>query len=386
MADLVTQFPRSMLFTDAAIYRLPSPVRRGTVRDAKLSQLVLTVGPKSRAWYLHCTVQQQTRRVNLGRFPIIGAEDARRKALDALRKLYAGEDPKSPRERGLTLRQALGHYLDGRRLRDSSAADCRGVIERHAAAWLDKPIASITAEALARQYRVISAKSVSMANKLLRNVSAVARHAAIAHGAGDADIVKKARVLLGGVEALPTRDNVIPDELQARWYAEVGKLPPTMQRLLLALALTGCRKDELRLAPSTAWDGSSKVLTIEQTKSGKAHTLPIGSRLAALLDASNGDRLFTVGEHELRSAYERVAAAIGNAWTPHDLRRGLATSAARLGIDELLIKRALNHAAHGVAQTHYIRLSVEDLRKPMQAIEDRFARLWVQGDSLSINN
>ena len=270
MADLVTQFrPKTLVFTDAAIYRLPTPQQRETIRDGKLSQLVLTSGPKSRAWYLHCTVARKTRRVKLGRFPILGAEDARRKALDTLRKLYAGEDPRpAPQPVTLTLRAALDRYLDGRKLRDSSVADCRGVIERHAAAWLDRPLSALTAGALAGQYRAVSAKSVSAANKLLRNLSAVARHAAIVHGAGDADVVKKARVLLGGVEVLPTRDNLIPDALQGRWFAEVAKLPNPARRLLLALALTGCRKDELRLAVSSAWDRTARVLRIEQTKSG----------------------------------------------------------------------------------------------------------------------
>ena len=377
MADLVTQFPGSMTLTDAAIYRLPFTHERATIRDAKLSQLVLTLGPKSRAWYLHCTVQRRTRRVKLGRFPILSTEEARRKALDALRALYAGEELRTaPRPASMTLHAALNGYLDGRKLRDSSAADCRGVIERHAAKWLASPLSSLTAEVLAAQYRSVSARSVSAANKLLRNLSAVARHAAIAHGAGDADVVKKARVLLGGVEALPTRDNLIPDALQRKWYEGLQALPDSMRRLLVALALTGCRKDELRLAPSSAWDRTGRVLRISQTKSGKPHTLPVGEMLGRLLDECEGEGLFNVGEHELRTAYERSGAAIGNTWTPHDLRRGLATAAARTGLDELVIKRILNHAAQGVTQTHYIRLSVDDLRKPMQTIEDHFSALW----------
>lgn len=376
MADLVTQFPRSMTLTDAAIYRLPKPLQRVTIRDTRLTQLMLTVGPKSRAWYLIATVQRQTRRVKLGRFPILSVDDARRRAVDALRKLYAGEDPRTPRETALTLRNALDRYLAGRKLRDSSAADCRGVIERHAAKWLDRPLSGLTAEATAARYREVSAKSVSMANKLLRNLSAVARHAAIAHGACDADVVKKARVLLGGIESLAARDNLIPDAMQAGWFAEVSKLPDTTRRLVLALALTGCRKDELRAALAGCWDSAARVVSIEQTKSGKPHTIPAGTYLAGLLNQSTGERLFNVGEHELRSAYERIGAAIGHPWTPHDLRRGLATAAARLGFEELVIKRLLNHAAQGVTQAHYIRLSVDDLRGPMQAIESHLVALW----------
>lgn len=380
MADLVTQFPRSMTLTDASVFRLAKPRARVTIRDERISQLVLTIGPKSRAWYLHATVHKQTRRLKLGRFPVLGVEDARKQAIEALRKLYAGEDPRKAREASLTLRMALDRYLEGRKLRDSSAADCRGVIERHAAKWLDRPLSLVTADAVAAQYRLTATKSVSMANKLLRNLSAVVRHAAISHGAGDADIVKKARVLLGGIESLPSRDNIIPDSLQRQWFDEVAKQPDAVRALLIALALTGCRRDELRLAPSSAWDAAARVLRIDQTKSGKPHALPVGAYLGRLLDDCTGPRLFNVGEHELRAAYERIAAVIGNAWTPHDLRRGVATAGARLGLEELVIKRVLNHAAQGVTQTHYIRLSVDDLRRPVQAIEDHFLALWACGE------
>ena len=159
-----------MTLTDAAIYKLPKASRRVTIRDTRLSQLVLTLGPMSRAWYLHATVRRQTRRVALGRFPLLSVEDARKKALDALRKLYGGEDPRARSVAGLTLRSALDAYLSGRKLRDSSASDCRGVVERHGAKWLDKPLSSIGAEAVAAQYRVVSGKSVSAGNKLLATV------------------------------------------------------------------------------------------------------------------------------------------------------------------------------------------------------------------------
>lgn len=383
MADPVTHrgrssdtFPPSMPLTDAAIYKLPTPARRVTIRDARLSQLVLTVGPKSRAWYLHATVHRHTRRVRLGRFPILGTDDARRSALEHLRKLYAGEALTARRQTALTLQTALDDYLKGRKLRDSSASDCRGTIERHAAAWLDKPLAALTPEALAQQYRKVSAKSVAMANKLMRNLSAVVRHAAVSSGAGDADVVKKARVLLGGLEPLPARDNLIPDALQARWFSEVQALPVHVRGLVLALALTGCRRDELRLAQASSWDSERRVLRIDETKTGRPHALPVGPWLGALLDACSGERLFDVAEHELRGAYERVGEAIGNAWTPHDLRRGFATAAARLGFKELIIKRLLNHAPQGVTQAHYVRLGVADLAAPVQAIEAHFLRLW----------
>lgn len=370
-------FPRSALLSDDFIYRLPAPGRRVTVRDSRLSQLVLALGPRSRAWYLHATVRRATHRVHLGRFPVVGTDDARQQALEALRRIYAGEvATRQPRTTTTTLRQALTKYLEARDLRDSSAADCRGVIENHAAKWLDKPITGITGELLAAHYRAVSAKSTSSANKLMRCLSAVLRYAAAAGCGNDADMVRKAKTLLGGLTALPSRDRLVPDELQRAWFAEASKCTTPVRGLLVALALTGCRLNELRAAKASVWDSDAKLLRLPLTKT-KPHTLPVGPYLAAMLnDAAKGAVLFDVSEHEARSAYERIGADIGNPFSPHDLRRGFATTAMRLGYEEALVKRLVNHSATGTTQRHYIRFSPEDLRPAMTAIEAHMLGLW----------
>jgi integrase len=91
---------------------------------------------------------------------------------------------------------------------------------------------------------------------------------------------------------------------------------------------------------------------------------------------SSGGLMFDVLESTVRAGYLRVGKAIGLTFTPHDLRRTFATTAVRTGCSEVIVKRMLNHAAQGVTQKHYLRLSVEDLREPMAALEVRMLGLW----------
>lgn len=64
-------------------------------------------------------------------------------------------------------------------------------------------------------------------------------------------------------------------------------------------------------------------------------------------------------------------------WSPHDLRRTFVTISQRTLKDLATLKRMANHSVGGdVTMKHYLRLSVEDLREPMQQVEDAFDGLY----------
>lgn len=192
--------------SDEAIGRLTPPSSgRTTIRDSQLRQLLIQLGPKSATWYVHCTIRRQTQRVLLGRWPILSTAEARKQALDALRKLHAGESPKTAPKHAVTLSAALEAYLGSRKLAASSVRCWRGVIDNHATAWLTKPTTWLSADTIAKRYREVAAGSVAQAQKLLRALSAVLRHSATATGTGDPEVIAKAKLLLGGVDSLPAR-------------------------------------------------------------------------------------------------------------------------------------------------------------------------------------
>ncbi|MCK6423832.1 MAG: integrase family protein [Burkholderiaceae bacterium] len=372
----MTQFAqhRTMSLTDSVVINLPRPKEgRQTIRDSKVPHLLLVVGPRSRTFYMHATARGRSYRVNLGRAPVLSVDDARRAAVDALRDVWAGVDPRISRTAAVpTLREALQAYLGRGTMRPASVRDCRGTLERHAAPWLDRVATSVDPAGLAAAYKGLSTRSPATAAKLLRHLGAVLRHAAAACPAIDPEVVTRARALAGGAVAVAPRDRLIPDALQGAWFAALQGEAEPVRRLLCALALTGCRREELRDLPAAAWSPAADSFTIGQTKTGRPHTLPVTPALVWAL----GDSLPEVSESTLRGAYERIGRAIGQEWSPHDLRRGFASIAARLGVDELQIKRLLNHAATGVTQRHYVRLGADDVRGALERVQAHLLGLW----------
>jgi len=83
---------------------------------------------------------------------------------------------------------------------------------------------------------------------------------------------------------------------------------------------------------------------------------------------------------------ELIADASGVAFTPHDLRRTFATTCARLGTTEYLIKKLLNHVTHHDVTLGYLQAGSRDLREPMQAVTDYFVGMRAKGQGLKLVN
>jgi len=380
----VTQFPLKATLTDAAIEALPPVLDgRACVRDVRLSQLTLMVGPRSKTFYLHATLHRRTHRVRLGRWPIVTAEDARDQCLTTLRRLYKGEPVKLAKPATVpTLATVLAEYLAARKLGTKAAADLRSVIGVHAAAWQGKPIDALDARAVAARYRAIATASPAPANRLLAALSALTRYAHAAHGVGDAGLIQRVRSLLGATEEVAARDVVIADDVQGKWARALAGEPARVVRYFKALMLTGLRANELRKLPRSGWDSDAGVIFVAHTKNSKPHSIPAGAALRALIDAeatdtAEGGCLFDVPVKVYRAACERIGESVGFAWHLHDLRRTFATVATRAGVDAGMVKRLMNHSTSGdVTAHHYVKLNVEDMRPAMQTIEKRLHALW----------
>ncbi len=382
-AHPVTQKPAPQTLTDAAVYALPVPLTRYALRDRHVTQLVLLVGQRSRTWYLHGTVRQTTHRVRLGRFPLLGTEQARSACLDALRRLYAGEPATvqvTPKRAPPTLSQVLDEYVTMRSLGPKATADLRSVIRVHAKDWADAPVDALDAHAVARYYRGLAQSHPAPANRLLAALSALTRFAAASHKVGDASLIPRVKSLLGGAQPVHARDTVIPDDLLPAWGAQVNRLPPTLGRYFRALLLTGMRANELRGVPVQRWDAAAGVLHVDMTKNGKPHALPVGPTLRTLLEAEAREGrgvLFDVREDDYRAACAQVGESIGLRFHLHDLRRTFGTLAVRLGVDAFTVKRLMNHSAgNDVTAKHYVKLAVDDLRPAMNRIDAHLTAAW----------
>jgi integrase len=378
------KLPQRVALTDQLIGNFPAvTVGRVGVRDALTSQLELLIGPKSRSWYVRVTMHRTTHRVRIGPWPIVGVDEARGECLEVLRRLYKGEPTKARTPTTApTLSTVLSEYLEARKLSRQAGADIRSIINKHAADWGTKPVDHLDVKAVAARYRDIAKTKPAQANRLLGSLGALTRYSQAAHCAGDANLAARVRALLGGVEQVEARHVVITEDRQRAWHRLVDGEGGSVGRYLLALVLTGCRANELRKLPAAGWDADAGVIHISTTKNGKAHALPVGLVLRALIGAEvgatpEGGALFDVPVKTYRASVERIGQGIGLDWHLHDLRRTFATCATRAGVEEGVLKALMNHSTSGnVTARHYVQRDIEDLRPAMQAIEDHFLKLW----------
>jgi integrase len=289
-----------------------------------------------------------------------------------------------------TVGQAFEEYLGARReLKPSSVAIYRSVFNRAMVDWFDRPLASITADAVLKRHAELSERSgPALANLAMRIAGAVFTFAMAKYVDEEGEPI----LLRNPVKALSTfrswnrserPQTVIKAHELPRWWQGVHALENrTAADYLAFVLLTGLRRRE---AAGLTWkeiDFSGRSLTIaaSRTKKSKHHTLPLGPFVMAMLErrraASTDARVFPPGRGDASTIQptffaEKVAAASGVKFTIHDLRRTFSTVAESLDTPAYALKRLLNHV-DGDVTGGYLIINTERLRRPMEAIERYF--------------
>jgi integrase len=139
------------------------------------------------------------------------------------------------------------------------------------------------------------------------------------------------------------------------------------------MILTAQRRTEVA---SMKWgdidlEAGTWVLSSEDTKSARAHLVPLSPQAVELLKATPqfGSYVWSSdGETHVKGyskAKQRIDAFLLSGglklkpWRLHDLRRTVATHMVRLGVSELVVGRVLNHAPQGVTARTYALHSYE---------------------------
>ncbi|WP_441229454.1 tyrosine-type recombinase/integrase [Tardiphaga sp. 215_C5_N2_1] len=190
--------------------------------------------------------------------------------------------------------------------------------------------------------------------------------------------------VLNAVAEEHSRERILSDvELLALWRAAEAESYP-FGKLMQMLALTGCRRDEVRNAPwsefemesasiplpnGQTWRGPLWALPAPRTKNNRDHLLPLTPLTVSVLQS-----LPSIGENKLlftltgitpisglskakRRLDEAMVAelkkidpgATFQSWSPHDLRRTLYSGLQRLGFSIEVAEACVNHKLGGVA-------------------------------------
>jgi integrase len=173
----------------------------------------------------------------------------------------------------------------------------------------------------------------------------------------------------------------------APWLAAVHRLIDEQQHgtgargaaYLEFLLLTALRRREAAYLKWADVDLRRGTLTVRETKNHLDHTLPITKRVREILlerKQETGDKEHVFGGAEVRHQLVRIERETGIWVGPHDLRRSWASFADKVGVGAYAIKGALNHLSTGdVTGTNYVTVDLDDLREPMQRVEDYILRL-----------
>jgi integrase len=382
-----------MKLTKAIIDKLPIPAEGYALyRDDELPGFGVRVthaGVKS--FFLEKRIHRKVKRLTLGRYGVLTAEQARKEAVKLFGRIASGGDPiadkAQTRLESVTLGEAFEAYLKTRvSLKPLTVKDMRRAMKGFEG-WMKRPLLSITRDMVGRRHKELGAASQARANLAMRYLRAVFNFAMAEYtdAKGKPLLTDNPVKKLSQTRAwyrVDRRQTVIKPHQLGPWMQAVLSLDNELARdYFLLVLLTGLRRTE---AMSLRWqdvDLAGKTLTVLDTKNHQDHTLPLSDHLLDLLRARQKE---AVGEYvfegprgrlsNLRYAMAKVAEQSGVIFTIHDLRRTFATVADSLDIPGYAVKMLLNHKQASDVTAGYIVADVGRLRGPMQRITDYLLR------------
>lgn len=380
-----------MILSKATIEKLPSPEKGYQLYwDEKLSGFgVRVTSSGGKSFVLQKRINGKEKRITIGRYGELTAEQARKEAVKLAGQIATGGDPIAERAQkrleGTSLRQAFDTYMERRTLKPQTIFDIKRCMNEVYPEWLDKPMVRVTPDMVVKRHRDYGMEhSEARANLAMRYLRAIFNFAQAEYTTADgkpiitSNPVRKLSQTKTWHRVERRRTVIKPHELGA-WVGAVLNLPSeAMRDYHMLVLLTGLRRQE---ALNLTWedvDFRGRTLTVLDPKNHRDHTLPLSDYLFDMLARrkavsvgcwvfadTNGRRI-----SNFRYAHAAIEKDSGVSFCIHDLRRTFATIAESLDIPAYALKMLLNHASGADVTAGYIVASTERLREPMQKITD----------------
>ncbi len=344
--------------TETFVRKIPQTVV-GTDKhwDSEVKGLVMFVGKKAKTWYYQRDVGGQTRRVLIGRYPVISADVARQTALGFALEWGRGAGKRiaigAP-----TLEAALETYLSRPKLRsETHKMSMRQQFELHLKDWLRLPLDEITKSMVVDRHRALG-KTPSTANHLLKYFRTVWNHARRVH-----DLPESPTMAIKWYEEKP--EGQIIDNLR-NWRDEVdGLLNPIHKVFYELLLFTGFRKTE---ALTLEWKHVHEDhIHLPMTKNGRSFDLPILQHHHEILAPVRGLSTTWVFPSP-KAPGGHITNPQRMTFGPHAHRRTFATVAMEAGVMEEIVGRLLNHTPLSITGQRYTKPSLDALRPHMETV------------------
>ncbi|MBM4124955.1 MAG: DUF4102 domain-containing protein [Nitrospira sp.] len=329
--------------------------------DKKVSGLGLRAAPSGRlAWFVMYRVKGEKllRRLTLGTYPALTLADAREQAraklLDAERGTNPGEAVQQDRA-APTYGELVAEYLARHATKNRTADEQRRILEKDVLpAWKHRKANKVTkADVIALVEAIADRGAPVMANRTLNLIGRVFRW-----GMRRSLVDHNPAALIEAPGEERERDRVLTDgEIRAVWSA-CGEAGAVGMILRLAL-LTGQRRGELERMRWADVDFGAAVWTIpaEHAKNKQAHRVPLSGQAVAVLrhrlEATKGSPLVFPSRigggnrplTNISKPVDKIRAASGVDFWPHDLRRTVATGLGHSGVPRFVTGKVLNHTS-----------------------------------------
>jgi integrase len=275
-----------MRLTKTAVERLPAPAEGYSLHwDEQLKGFGVRITARGvKTFVLQHRVMGKGRRITIGRFGPLTAEQARREATKLLGAIATGRDPVAEREQAklaaVTLDETFTAYLGARGdLRPGSVETYRRIMAASFGDWRKRPLLEITGDMVGARHALLGKEhGKAWANLSARLLRAVFNFAAAGYEADGKTLINPVRRLSrtrAWFRIDRRKRSIRPHELK-RWMDAVLALDDESARTYLqTVLLTGLRRNE---ALSLQWqdvDFLGRTLTARGTKNHRDHTLPL---------------------------------------------------------------------------------------------------------------
>lgn len=358
--------------------------------DAELPGFGMYTGTKSKTWCVQQRIGNKTKRVVLGKYPTMTAEQARIAAKKGIGALAAGIDTvQEKREKNIkavTLGEVFTAFLDSRQLKPKTVRDYTGVMNNIYPDWQKLAITDISRDAVERRHKKIgNERGEAYANLGARTLRSVLNYASAKYETNKGlsilpeNPVKRISQTRSWYKVERRTGHLKPHQLQAWFDAVLSIDNPTIRDYLLFVLLTGTRKDESAKLQWTDIDLIDNSYILRDPKNKRPIQLPLSDYLADMLTkrkASSNNAFVFPGDGArgyLVEPKRQIAKIVEKTELPfgmHDLRRTFVTIAESLDISSFAVKALVNHKQGDDVTSGYIQMNVERLRQPMQTITD----------------
>ena len=387
-----------MKLTKRSIDSLPLPeTGQALYWDEELPGYGLRVTKGAKTFIVQRRVTGKTVRVTLGKYGPLTPDQARKLAVKNLSELVQGVNVNAERAtekaQGVTLLEAFEAFVQSRRLAPGTLNQYQTAMRLTFADWTGKPVRAITRTMVERRFEEASQRGQAVTNRDFRFLRAVLNFAMEKYSTPDGEPLISSNpcnrlTALRRWHRIERRTRHIePHQLKA-WFAALEHRPEdsdqrnAVRDFCAFILLTGCREQEAARLKWADVDLDAAKVRFPDTKNHRTHTLPVGPWLADLLERRQQGRtspyVFPAENqsgHLLnhRKSILTICKDSGVEFRCHDLRRtfaSIATVHLERSLSAYTLKRLLNHSSGGDVTAGYVQVGVEDLREPMQQIED----------------